>query len=148
MMLEAVRLKGEGFRPGALKIKARQISNAARGKSEAAKSALKQAYHRLVDITKTTVKQAQTVVEVLKTESAQAAHRLLDTLETFIARTKQVLDQTRRRVFQKETVKADEKIVSLFEPHTAIIRRQRVGKPTKFGRKVWLDEVDGGLVTQ
>ena len=130
------------------KIKARQIANAARGKSEAAKSALKQAYHRLVDITKTTVKQAQTVVEVLKTESAQAAHRLLDTLETFIARTKQVLDQTRRRVFQKETVKADEKIVSLFEPHTAIIRRQKVGKPTEFGRKVWLDEVNGGLVTQ
>jgi hypothetical protein len=43
-------------------------------------------------------------------------------------------------------VPAAEKLVSLFEPHTAIIKR---GKPaprdTEFGRKIMLDEVDGGM---
>ena len=45
-------------------------------------------------------------------------------------------------------VPATQKIVSLFEPHTDIIRRQKAGKDTEFGHKVWLDEVDGGLVTR
>ncbi len=37
--------------------------------------------------------------------------------------------------------------MSLFEPHTAIIRRGRAGKETEYGRKVWLDEVEGGIVS-
>ena len=53
-----------------------------------------------------------------------------------------------RRVFQGEKVPAGEKIVSLFEPHSAIIRRNKARKPTEYGHKVWLDEVDGGIVTR
>ena len=87
-------------------------------------------------------------MDLLKTEGEQAAGRLTETLETFIPRVEQALDQTVRRVFQDEKVPAQEKIVSLFEPHTAIIRRQKAGKPTEFGRKIWLDEVDGGIVTR
>ena len=34
-----------------------------------------------------------------------------------------VADQTERRVFKGETVPAGEKVVSLFEPHTDIIRK-------------------------
>ena len=60
-----------------------------------------------------------------------------------------MIDQTVRRVFDHENVPADEKIVSLFETHTAIIRR---GKPapheTEFGRKVWFGEVDGGIISE
>jgi IS5 family transposase len=69
-------------------------------------------------------------------------------LETFIPRAEQVIDQTIRRVFQDEKVSADEKLVSIFEPHTAIIRRGKAGKPVEYGRKIWLDEVDGGIVTR
>jgi hypothetical protein len=36
----------------------------------------------------------------------------------------------------------------LFDPHTAIIRRQQAGKPVEFGHKVWLDQVDCGIVTR
>ena len=43
---------------------------------------------------------------------------------------------------------AQEKILSLFEPHTTIIRRGKAGKETEFGHKVWLDEADGGVVIQ
>lgn len=52
------------------------------------------------------------------------------------------------RVFNDKSVPAQDKIVSLFESHTAIIRRGKAGKPTEFGRKVWLDEVDGGIITR
>jgi IS5 family transposase len=47
-----------------------------------------------------------------------------------------------------EQVPASEKLVSLFEPHTAIIRKGKPGNPTEFGRVLWLAEVDGGLISQ
>ncbi len=43
---------------------------------------------------------------------------------------------------------AREKLVSLFEPHTQIHVRQKAGTAVEFGRKVLLDEVEGGLVTR
>jgi hypothetical protein len=53
-----------------------------------------------------------------------------------------VIAQTTRRVWQGEQVLASEKIVSLFESDTARIREDKPGKPTEFGRCVWLDEVE------
>ena len=37
--------------------------------------------------------------------------------------------------------------MSLFEPHTQIVVRHKAGKPVEFGRKLWLEEVDGGIVS-
>ena len=62
---------------------------------------------------------------------------------------RRVIQQTTRRVFQRESVPAPEKIVSLFEPHTAIIQRGKAPpRETEFGRKLWYSEVDGGLITE
>jgi IS5 family transposase len=112
------------------------------------KEAGKQAYRKLVKITKQTVDQAKQVLETLAELSDDPAQGLRDTLETFIPRAEQVIDQTIRRVFRDEKVPAEDKIVSIFEPHTAIIRRGKAGKPVEYGRKVWLDEVEGGIVTR
>src|SRR5206468_1347871 len=60
----------------------------------------------------------------------------------------QVIAQTERRVLRGETVPAADKLVSLFEPHTAIVRRGKAHLPAEFGRKIMLDEVEGGLVTR
>jgi IS5 family transposase len=59
-----------------------------------------------------------------------------------------VISQTTRRVLQGEKVGASDKIVSLFEPEMAIIRKGKPGKPTEFGRCVWLDEVEGGIISR
>lgn len=130
------------------KQQAQRIANAARQRSAAAKAQIKTAYQRLVTVTQATVRQAQTVVTTLKTTTSQSAQRLIETFETYLPRVAQVLDQAVRRVFQAEALPAAEKIVSLFEAHTAIIRRKKPGKETEFGHKVWLDEVDGGIVTR
>ena len=42
---------------------------------------------------------------------------------------------------------ASEKLLSLFEPHTQVIPRFKAGKPVEFGRKLRLDEVEGGIIT-
>lgn len=62
--------------------------------------------------------------------------RLVEKLERFIPLSLQVIDQTRRRVLKDESVAASEKIVSIFEEHTAIIRKDR--RDTYYGHKICL----------
>jgi IS5 family transposase len=50
-------------------------------------------------------------------------------------------------VLEGERLESKEKLLSLFESHTTIIRRGKARKQTEFGRKVWLSEVDGGIVS-
>jgi IS5 family transposase len=126
---------------------ARSIQQAARRRSKAAMADMQQSYQRLLSIAQATVAQVKQVLERFQTENAQPLQRGCQTLLTFLPRVEQVIEQTIRRVFAQEAVPASEKIVSLFEPHTCIIRRQKAGKETEFGRKVWLDEVEGGIVT-
>jgi IS5 family transposase len=127
---------------------ARQIANYARQRRAQAKAGLKGAYQRLIKTTQASVKQAQEVLSALRNQSSRTATRIAAELETFTPRVEQALDQTVRRVLQGESVPAKEKILSLFEPHVDIICRGKAGKETEFGHKVWLDEVDGGIVSQ
>jgi IS5 family transposase len=60
---------------------------------------------------------------------------------------KRAVGQAERRVLKGDPVPSGEKLVSLFEPHTRVIPRFKAGKPAEFGRKVRLDEVEGGIVT-
>ena len=105
-------------------------------------------YRRLVQATRATIRQAEQVLAEVETQAAEHGQRLIVTLRTFMPRAQQVLDQTVRRVFSGERVPADEKLVSIFEPHTDIIRRGKPNKETEFGHKVWLGEVEGGFITQ
>ena len=50
-------------------------------------------------------------------------------------------------MLEGESVPAKEKLLSLFEPHTQVIPRFKAGKPVEFGRKIRLDEVEGGIIT-
>ena len=125
----------------------RRISYQLGKRTEAAKEAGRQAYKCLIKTVQTTLKQAQQVTDALKQETSQPAQRLQESLDTFIPRVQQVIDQATRRVLHQEKVPASAKIVSIFEPHTDIICRNKTNKPVEYGHKVWLDEVEGGLVT-
>ena len=59
-----------------------------------------------------------------------------------------VIDQARRRVLAGEQVPNAEKIYSIFEPHTDLIKRGKVRTPLEFGHKVFLAESAHGLITQ
>ena len=59
-----------------------------------------------------------------------------------------MIDQARRRVLYGEQVPTDEKIYSIFEPHTDLIKRGKVRTPVEFGHKVFLAESAEGLITQ
>src|SRR5437867_10314143 len=59
-----------------------------------------------------------------------------------------VIDQARRRVLEGEQVPNAEKIYSIFEAHTDLIKRGKVRTPVEFGHKVFLAESAQGLITQ
>jgi IS5 family transposase len=115
---------------------------------EGVADALRDRYRRLVDLTTQVVRQAQQVETALGAAPDARAQRPRSVMETFIPRVRQVIDQTRQRVLQGEQVRASEKLASIFEPHTAIIRKGKLGKPTEFGRVVSLDEVEGGIISR
>jgi IS5 family transposase len=127
---------------------ARQIAASTRQRGEAAREQRSVAYERLVAITAASLQQANTVIRRLSEPTRRAATTVQRGLQQFVPLVEQVVEQACRRIFGDESVPAAEKVVSLFEPHTQIIRRGKVNQPTEFGRKVWLDEVDGGIISR
>ena len=130
----------------------KQLIDAARRRGEQATQNVQESYQHLLDLTEQVLAQAQQVQQHLHSHLQQQAdrlaQRLADTLQTFVPRLQQIITQTTRRVREGESVPAREKLVSLFEPHTAIIRKGKAGKPTEFGRVLWLAEAEGGIITQ
>lgn len=126
----------------------KRIMEAARQRGTEAADRLHTAYQRLLALTQTTVQQARRVGAVLQAQAVAGVQTLGRTLDDLVPLVQQVIAQTTRRVLQGEAVPAPEKLVSLFEPHTAIIRKGKPGKPTEFGRVVWLDEVEGGIISR
>ena len=59
--------------------------------------------------------------------------------------TYRVINQTTRRIIHGESVPADEKIVSIFEPHTDIIVKDR--RETFYGHKICLNGGKSNLIT-
>jgi len=127
---------------------AKRIADAIRQRGEAAEATRQTAYRQLIRITTASVKQARQVGAALKDQASRAARHLVEKLSQMLPRVVQVIDQTRRRVLLGEQVGASEKIVSLFEPDTAIIRKDPRPNHTAFGRLIWLDEVDGGIISR
>ena len=117
-------------------------------KGDEAAEELKEAYRHLVRITRASLAQAGRVAGALRERADARSHRLADKLEHFVPLVKQGIDQAARRVLREEQVPASEKVLSLFEPHTIIITRRKIGKPREFGRKILLDEVDGGIISR
>lgn len=125
-----------------------QLHRIARRKGEQGREALKAAYGRLIATARRTAAQGKRVLEAVRERADEPrARRLAARLEEFLPRLKQGIGQARRRVIEGESVPAGEKLLSLFEPHTQVVPRFKAGKAVEFGRKIRLDEVEGGLIT-
>jgi transposase, IS5 family len=148
---EIDRLPKEIFRTRNRSVRrvSQQLHRIARRKGEKAREELKEAYRKIITITQASCAQASRVLKVLGGYADDpGAERLLESLEHFVALVEQGITQATRRVLHDEQVPAAEKILSLFEEHTQIITRQKMGKPREFGRKVLIDEVDGGIISR
>jgi IS5 family transposase len=77
-----------------------------------------------------------------------AIEELRKQIEHFCELGSRVIDQARRRALDGEQVPNSEKIYSIFESHTDLIKRGKVRTPIEFGHKVFLAESAQGLITQ
>jgi transposase, IS5 family len=106
-------------------------------------------YRQLVQVTQQTLTQVEQVIVQLQPHPARPAAPLVATFQHYLPLVRQVIAQTTRRVFEKKQVPAPQKIVSLFEPHTAIIQRgKHPPQETEFGHKLWYSEVEGGIISE
>src|SRR6266700_7674119 len=78
----------------------------------------------------------------------QGAQHLRDQVGQILPLVRRVITQTRTRVLEGKKVASEEKVLSLFEPHTRVIPRHKGGADVEFGRLVTLDEEEGGIVTR
>src|SRR5262249_42688938 len=100
-------------------------------------------------LTRKIVYQAEGVLEEMRHFPRRQQARLKrfrEILETMTGRVRQVVRQTKARVFQGIT-QYPHKIVSLFEPHTEIIRKGKASKPNESGKVVQVQEAENQIIT-
>jgi IS5 family transposase len=73
---------------------------------------------------------------------------LFEQLDHYLTLSAVAINQCERRVLKGEKVPASEKIVSIFEDHTDIIKRGKSQSPAEFGHKVLIATANSGLITQ
>src|SRR2546425_4068475 len=127
---------------------AQQLHRQLRRKGEDKEAEQKQLYQKLVETAEHMVRQATRVAQALSQQTQQQATRLRAEAEAVLPLVKQVIAQTRSRVLEGKKVPSDQKVLSLFEPHTRAIPRHKGGALVEFGRHVILDEIEGGIVTR
>jgi len=125
------------------------VAIAARRKGEAGVEQRKGLYKKLLSLSRKIVNQAGRVVEEVATlpKKTQAkVHGLVQAIEVMQERTRQVIRQAKARILEGDTQHPD-KLVSVFEPHTEIIRKGKASKPTEFGKMVKVQEAENQIVT-
>ena len=128
---------------------AREIAQLARKAAKQGENQRVRLYRQLLQVIQALLDQVERVQERLQECHGRDAQRLVSTLDNYVPLVQQVVEQARQRVLNDHKVAATDKLVSLFEPHTDIIRRGKA-KPheTEFGHKVWLAEINGGFISE
>jgi len=131
-----------------------EIARASRSRVPQGQERLKVCYRKLLYHTVRVVGQAKRFAEEIATGRKRARELLQQLrleadqayLERMIPLVQQVMRQTRERIFKGNT-HVPGKLVSLFEPHTEIIRKGKAAKPTEFGKMVKIQEAEAQIVT-
>ena len=136
----------------AVKHRLLEISRAAKSLTEANQTRMRHSYQKLLALTRGVVRQASEVVQrwgkgrlkVVGTVLGVATQ--IGQLRHFLPLVENVIRQTKERVV-KGNSHVEDKVLSLFEPHTEVIRKGKAHKPNEFGRLVRIDEVENGIVS-
>jgi transposase, IS5 family len=140
-------------RSRSVKLRVLDIARAARAKGPQSRERLTGCYGRLLASTSRVVGQAnrfaREIAEGVKSTSGVVEQLALEGLrrqiEEMAPRIRQVMKQTRARIFGGDT-RVEGKLLSLFEPSTEIIRKGKAAKPNEFGKMIKLQEAENQIV--
>jgi len=136
----------------AVKHRLLEISRAAKCLTPVNQQRLRDSYQKLLALTRGVVRQASEVVQRWGKGGLKVVGKLLRVetqigqLRHFLPLMEQVITQTKKRVLGGDS-HVEGKVLSLFEPHTEVIRKGKAHKPNEFGRLVRIDEVENGIVS-
>jgi IS5 family transposase len=125
------------------------IATASRHKGPEGEAKRKKQYKELLRFSRQVLNDAKRViaeVEEMPARKKQGLKGLCQHLSEMVGRVRQVVKQAKVRVFDGVT-QMPGKIVSLFEPHTEIIRKGKASKPTEFGKMVQVQETENQIIT-
>jgi IS5 family transposase len=124
-----------------------KIVKFARGRAEASKEAFKEAYEKIITITKQVLKNAQQLRASIEKETELVVEALKAEIDHYLPLVHKVISQAERRVLKDESVPTAEKVYSIFEPHSYVVRKGKSHKANEFGQVIKLQEADGGIIT-
>ena len=113
---------------------------------------MQDSYQKLLALTRGVVRQADEVLQRWEKGKLPVVGSLLQVetqagqLRHFLPLVEKVITQTKERVWEGNRHVVG-KVLSLFEPHTQVIRKGKAHKPNEFGRLVRIDEAENGIVS-
>jgi IS5 family transposase len=108
---------------------------------------LLQVCEEVLDKAQPVAEEAKSILPSLGPVEAGVVEDLLSQIQHFSGLGRRVVAQTTRRIIEDEPVPVEEKLFSIFEPHTDLIVRGKARTPVEFGHKVLLVESAHGLIT-
>jgi IS5 family transposase len=128
-----------------------QIGRQAR--SPETRDGLVRTYRQLMSTTRAVVRDAKTMVRRISQRLRMASASVASTLTQVRQQLQQmhpvvtrIIEQAKARVIDGDTHVPD-KVLSIFEPHTAAIRKGKIAKPTEFGNLVTIQECEHQIIT-
>ncbi len=139
-------------RSRSVKFRLLEIARTARVKGPLNYEKLSEAYRKLLASTSRVVGQAkrfswEITQGVKRTVGLKqlALTGLRDELDAMVPLVRKVMAQTKARIMHGNT-RSEDKLLSLFEPSTEIIRKGKPGKPNEFGKMVKLQEAENQII--
>ncbi len=136
----------------AVKHRLLEISRAAKCLTQANQEHMRNSYQKLLALSRDVVRQASEVMQRWRNKRLKVVGKWLRVeaqigqLRHFLPLVEKVITQTKQRVLGGNC-HVEEKVLSLFEAHTEVIRKGKAHKPNEFGRLVRIDEVENGIVS-
>jgi len=125
-----------------------EIARVSRSRGNGGEQKRQRAYQRLLTITGQVVCQAERSSECVSQmrRRTRRVRQLQQELDRVTELVRHVIKQTKVRIFGSDT-HFTEKVVSLFEPQTEVIRKGKASKPTEFGKMVKIQEAENQIIT-
>jgi len=132
-----------------------RITRRASGKNVTAED-LESLYFELIQLTQHLMQWCHEIVQNVQIKLANqypdplaaALKPLIDKVIHYEQLGKRVIQQAWTRVIEKKAVANDDKIFSIFEPHTELLKRGKAGKDIEFGHMIQIEQVECKFVTR
>lgn len=120
-------------------------------KKPGSQEAIKPLYERLIEQVTGICQWADDICKKIercpKQRSTELEWTLADHIHHYCELGFRVIDQAGRRVLDGEQVPNDQKLFSIFEPHTELLKRGKAAKPVEFGHMIQIQQVANKFIT-